>query len=261
MHPMQRRVTSLLLLWLAVGFAASPDWVETGTELRYLLTDGSGNSNMLFTVNAIEATDIKITLELTQGSNVRVFRPVDKTDDVSGQFWFDQSRIGGSVFAGQLISGWSADETGTEEIAGKQWDVVKLSKMLDSALIQVTHDKETGLLLRREVSVGGSVVETATFQSIDPPFGALSLDDHGEPPEASPEPAPEPAASPEPDSASESESAPAPAPVSIPSIPPPVAPAPSPVPTAAPAAPGGLPCMPGLVLFGLVGMGIWINKK
>lgn len=255
-------------------FAATPDWVDVGRVVVYDnyeyvsgLSSGAPVSESELTVTFRNESEIHMDLQQTiTGGDTLSSHPKDYLIDSpdSGEFWFDSDKLAAAMVVGQIISGWQVLELDTTRtFASQQWNTIKMSKQIGSAIYVNIYDKDTGLLLSRKVTVDTDVYE-ATFKSTSPALVEVPPEEPP-PPETPPEEAPPeepPAEAPPSEETNDTGSGETPDSngIVLPTMEPPDEPE-SPPETPALSPPSHVPCCPGIFIFLFIGLAAYFYRK
>jgi len=256
----------LFSLLASLVFSFSPEWVKEGLKVEYqIFTYNKDNPSSISSVSSVSFTvvskvgqEIKIETRSPSTKTTPTGRPVNNATANSGEFWYEPSLLVNS-YIGQNIDGWLISKIGEKiNLAGKDWNVVYMTKTVGGFTKYRTVDKEKGLLLIENVTASNVVYDTR-FSSITPPFESVAPPTQPPPPSTQP-----PAATPPP-------TAPPPVNPGETPVPPPATAPPATVPPAAPVAtaPAGslqppdsnVPCCPIAFIFLALGGFVYYHKE
>jgi hypothetical protein len=142
------KLLSILLVLLALGFAAAPSWIDSGASINYT----SGGNAISFTVASRTSTEIQIQLTTTSPKTHGTITGNASAD--SGQFWFDPALLA-NAYNGETIDDFTVTDTGPQTLAGQSWNTITLQEMISGATSTQIYDVQTGLLLEQTVDADG----------------------------------------------------------------------------------------------------------
>ncbi|MBI5046865.1 hypothetical protein HZC07_03995 [Candidatus Micrarchaeota archaeon] len=142
---MYKKSLGILLVLLAVAYSVAPAWVSEGVNINYTM----GTDNVSFTVLNRTSTGINLAVKFASASKIN--RPTDNVSADSGQFWFDNSLLA-DAFIGRAIDEYIVVDESKKIFAGKEWDTVSLETTVSGAVTTKIFDRKTGLMLKQTVS-------------------------------------------------------------------------------------------------------------